>query len=142
MGFASVRRLYCEIMGKYSNLVFTDGNDKILSVLTPVDFSTSSKRQVLPGMTYELPPPQEKTDPLTVDEAAFNALLAKADPAGRADKWITSAFLGISAAALAQTRVTGTVVDAQGEIRKVLINDQVFIIRGEKVYTTDGQLVK
>ena len=98
MGFASVRRLYCEIMGKYSNLVFTDGNDRILSVLTPVDFSTSSKRQVLPGMTYELPPPQDKTDPLTVDEAAFNALLAKADPAGRADKWITSAFLGISAA--------------------------------------------
>ena len=40
------------------------------------------------------------------------------------------------------TSIEEAVVDAQGEIRKVLINDQVFIIRGEKVYTTDGQLVK
>ena len=40
---------------------------------------------------------------------------------------------------------TGTdevLVDAQGETKKVLINDQVFIIRGENVYTIDGQLVK
>ncbi|MBQ2520055.1 MAG: hypothetical protein II540_02060, partial [Paludibacteraceae bacterium] len=40
------------------------------------------------------------------------------------------------------TSIEEAVVDAQGEIRKVLINDQVFIIRGEKVYTIDGQLVK
>ncbi len=41
--------------------------------------------------------------------------------------------------------VTGmdeAVVEAQGEIKKVLINNQVFIIRGDKVYTVDGQLVK
>ena len=41
--------------------------------------------------------------------------------------------------------VTGmdeAVVDAQGNIRKVLINDQVFIIRDNKVYTIDGQLVR
>ncbi len=98
MGFPTVRKLYCEIMGKYSNLVFTDGNDKILSVLTPVDFSTSSRRQVLPGMTYELPPAQEKTDPLTVDADRFAALLAAASPDDRADKWILSTFLGVSAA--------------------------------------------
>ena len=41
--------------------------------------------------------------------------------------------------------VTGmdeAIIDAQGETRKVLINNQVFIIRGENVYTVDGQLVK
>ena len=40
------------------------------------------------------------------------------------------------------TGIDEAVVDAKGETRKVLINDQVFIIRGEKVYTIDGQLVK
>ena len=40
------------------------------------------------------------------------------------------------------TGIDEAVVDAQGDIRKVLINDKVFIIRGEKVYTIDGQLVK
>jgi hypothetical protein len=40
------------------------------------------------------------------------------------------------------TGIDEAVVDAKGETRKVLVNDQVFIIRGEKVYTIDGQLVK
>ena len=40
------------------------------------------------------------------------------------------------------TGIDEAVVDAKGETRKVLINDQVFIIRGENVYSVDGQLVK
>lgn len=40
------------------------------------------------------------------------------------------------------TGVDEAIVDAQGETRKVLINNQVFIIRGNKVYSIDGQLVK
>ena len=98
MGFPTVRKLYCEIMGKYSNLIFTDGSDKILSALNPVDFSTSSRRQVLPGMTYELPPPQEKIDPTTLSGDQFDSLFSAAPPEGRAEKWILSTFLGISAA--------------------------------------------
>ena len=40
------------------------------------------------------------------------------------------------------TGIDEAVVDAQGETKKVLINNQVFIIRGEKVYTIDGQMVR
>lgn len=40
------------------------------------------------------------------------------------------------------TGVDEAVVDAQGETRKVLIGNQVFIIRGDKVYGIDGRLVK
>ena len=40
------------------------------------------------------------------------------------------------------TGIDEAVVDAQGETRKVLINNQVFIIRGNNVYSVDGQLVK
>ena len=40
------------------------------------------------------------------------------------------------------TGIDEAIIDAQGETKKVLINNQVFIIRGEKVYTIDGQMVK
>ena len=40
------------------------------------------------------------------------------------------------------TSIEEAVVDAQGGTRKVLINDKVYIIRGENVYSIDGQLVK
>ena len=52
---------------------------------------------------------------------------------------------GLRVSAKSPTVATGidaAIIDAQGETKKVLINNQVFIIRGEKVYTIDGQLVK
>ncbi len=97
MGYACVRRLYMEVMGKYSNLIFTNGEDKILAVLKPVDFTTSSKRQVLPGMRYEMPPPQAKTDPLCCTREMFSALYQKGLGLP-ADKWLSATFLGVSAA--------------------------------------------
>jgi predicted ribosome quality control (RQC) complex YloA/Tae2 family protein len=98
MGFACRRYLVAEIMGKYSNMMFTDEAGKILAVLRPVDFSTSSMRQVLPGMTYELPPAQDKVNPLSVTEQDFYAAYDAA-PAGRpAHKWLLSTYQGISAA--------------------------------------------
>ena len=98
MGFACRRYLVAEIMGKYSNMMFTDENDKILAVLRPVDFSTSSRRQVLPGMTYELPPAQDKVDPLSVTEAQFYDLIEAAPEGRSASKWLLATFQGISAA--------------------------------------------
>ncbi len=98
MGFACTRRLYAEIMGKYSNLIFTGEGDKIIAALRTVDFSTSSLRQVLPGMTYELPPKQEKADPIAVTREAFLEMLEEGGGDRPLDKWITSRFLGISAA--------------------------------------------
>ena len=53
--------LCIEIMNKYSNLIFMrDG--KIIDALKRVDFTTSSVRQILPGMEYKLPPKQDKLD--------------------------------------------------------------------------------
>jgi len=40
------------------------------------------------------------------------------------------------------TAIDEALVDAQGDIRKVIINDKVFIIRGNQVYSIDGQIVK
>lgn len=40
------------------------------------------------------------------------------------------------------TDINEAIVDAQGDTRKVLLNNQVFIIRDNKVYTVDGRMVK
>ena len=96
MGYLCTRRLVIEVMGKYSNLIFTDGEERVLAVLRPVDFTTSSKRQVLPGMRYEMPPAQDKINPLEVGEEEFLAQLKKGADLP-ADKWLTATFLGLSA---------------------------------------------
>lgn len=96
MGYETEKYLVAEIMGKYSNLMLLDGNDRILAALRTVDFSTSRVRQVLPGMTYELPPAQDKREPLTETREGFLSALAAADPEQQADKYLTAAYLGTS----------------------------------------------
>ena len=99
MGFPCKKFLHTEIMGKYSNLIFTEeknGEKRVLGALKPVDFTTSSKRQVLAGMAYEMPPSQDKTNPLTENVAHFEAAVS-AYPQGRtAEKFILDTFQGIS----------------------------------------------
>ncbi len=96
MGYPTEKSLIVEIMGKHSNLILTDGNDKIVAVLRPVDFTTSRKRQVLPGMIYEMPPAQDKIDPLTETEEGFLSRLAAASPDKGAASYLTATYLGIA----------------------------------------------
>lgn len=98
MGFSCERRLIAEIMGKYSNLIFTDGEGKILAVLYPIDFSTSARRQLLPGMTYELPPSQNRRNPLEETAEGFAAAAAAADPSQPADRFLTATWCGLAPA--------------------------------------------
>lgn len=108
MGFACTRRLVAEIMGKYSNLILTDGEGRIISALKPVDFTTSTQRQVLPGMRYELPPPQDKLNPLEVDRETFDQLLAAESRDRPLDKFFLSHFCGVSAAVAREMSVLAT----------------------------------
>ncbi len=95
MGFATEKHLVAEIMGKYSNLMLLSAEERIIAVMRPVDFSTSRVRQVLPGMQYEVPPPQDKRPPLEETQAGFCDAFDNA-PNGSADKFITSTYLGTS----------------------------------------------
>lgn len=52
--------LVAEIMGQHSNIILVDQNNKIVDAIKRVDETTSSKRQVLPGLAYRLPPSQNK----------------------------------------------------------------------------------
>jgi len=96
MGFECKKYIVAEVMGKYSNLIFCDEKMKVISALKTVDFTTSSLRQVLPGMSYELPPPQEKLDPTKTNYDEFSAKFEAFPEDKGADKFITSVYLGIS----------------------------------------------
>lgn len=96
MGFKSSKFLICEIMGKYSNLILTDANGKILALLKTVDFTTSKQRQLLVGMRYELPPKQDKIDTDTITMEQFSEAFEKSPSETRIDKFITSNFTGIA----------------------------------------------
>ncbi len=95
LGFPRTEYIYCEIMGKYSNVILTDENDRIINCVKPVDITTSSKRQVLPGMKYEAPPPQDKLIPTDTDAEAFAALCEKYGEL-EADGFFIKSFRGFS----------------------------------------------
>lgn len=57
--------LVVEIMAQYSNVILVGPDGKIIDSLKRVDLSKSSKRLVLPGVVYELPPQQDKLDLLS-----------------------------------------------------------------------------
>jgi len=57
-------------MGKYSNIILTDG-DNVLDSIKHVSYGQSSVRQILPGRKYAAPPGQNKHNPLMLDRQTF-----------------------------------------------------------------------
>ncbi len=60
LGDKTVNTVVCEIMGKYSNVILINNKGIIVDALKRVDFDMSRKRQIMPGMKYNLPPKQLK----------------------------------------------------------------------------------
>ena len=96
MGFLTEKKLICEIMGKYANLIFTDKEDKIISALKFIDFSQSSVRQIIPGLRYSLPESQGKTSPLLLTEELFDSKISAYPNTKSAEKFIVENFGGIA----------------------------------------------
>jgi predicted ribosome quality control (RQC) complex YloA/Tae2 family protein len=67
MGYSVNKLLICEIMGKHSNLILTDeASGKIIDAIKRISIDVNRYRQILPGMLYVSPPPQDKLDLWTV----------------------------------------------------------------------------
>ena len=60
LGDLTVKHLIIEIMGRHSNIILTNDQMRIIDSVKHVDITVSSVRQVLPGITYEPPPAQDK----------------------------------------------------------------------------------
>ena len=88
--------IYIEIMGRHSNIILTHSLDnKIIDSIKRIPFSVSRVRQLLPGITYNLPPKQDKLNPLnSISKDNFINTLKEFN--GPLFKAIYSNFLGIS----------------------------------------------
>ena len=95
LGDIAPRALYTELMGKYSNIIFTDENDIILDSMRRVPASVSSLREVLPGRPYFIPEKLKKTNPLGLSATDFSAALS-AQGSLPLDRALSSAFSGFS----------------------------------------------
>ena len=94
MGDLCTKYLIVEIMGKHSNIIFTNDNEQIIDSIKHVSAHMSSVREVLPGRPYFIPATQAKADPfqLTAD-ILCEQILNKPAPAAKA---IYTSVTGIS----------------------------------------------
>jgi len=86
--------IYAEIMGRHSNIILTVG-DKVIDSVKRVDLSISTVRHILPGITYSLPPRQDKINSQTVKEDEIFEILLKCPPQP-IEKAIVKTFSGTS----------------------------------------------
>ena len=90
----TTKDIYIEIMGRHSNIILVQ-NSKIIDSIKRIPLSVSRVRQLLPNMTYELPPAQDKINPIKgTSIKSFINILREFD--GPIYKGIYSKFLGIS----------------------------------------------
>ncbi len=87
---AEEKHLIIEIMGRASNMILTDGKGKIFDALRQVDLSSASPRRILPGVTYQLPPSQNKINILE----DFTFPMPQGEEAS--DRFLTNHFEGFS----------------------------------------------
>ncbi len=118
MGYVSKKYLIAEIMGKHSNIIFCDSDKKILGAIRTSDISDASKRPIIMGMKYELPPMQDKLDPNTITKDEFIATLSAVDSTLVAEKAITSRLLGV-APLIAREAVYRAALDSSASISGV-----------------------
>lgn len=95
LGDLARRHLICEIMGRNSNIIFLDGDMKIIDAVRHSDLSRAA-RAVLPGLRYLPPPDGGRLDPMNASSADFMRILTEAEQGQSADKAIASAVGGIS----------------------------------------------
>ena len=76
LGIDSEKRIVLEIMGRHSNIIIIDKEtNKIIDSITRVSEDMSRVRQVFPGLKYNLPPLQDKDNPLDTNKERFLELI-------------------------------------------------------------------
>ncbi len=94
MGDMRQKTLLIELMGKYSNIIFVDEDNKIIDSIKHIPASVSSVREVLPGRDYFIPETQNKSNPYELEETGFAvAIRGKGMPLFKA---IYGSYTGIS----------------------------------------------
>lgn len=94
LGDISQKRLIIEIMGRYSNIILVNCEDRIIDAVKHVDQDISSVREVMPARPYILPPAQDKISPDILDAGL---LLRDVEASSQtADKYLLEHIKGFS----------------------------------------------
>lgn len=88
------KKLIVELMGKHSNLIFCDEENRILDSIKHISAQVSSVREVLPGRDYFIPTQEGKKNPL--DETPADFISTVSGKPKSAAKAIFSSYTGIS----------------------------------------------
>ena len=99
MGYIKNKYLYAEMMGKYSNLILTEEDGKIICASSVTDI-TSSGRRIMAGMPYELPKKQDKIPVFQDDEKIFDTV--KSGIGTEASSFLLKTFFALSPLAARQ----------------------------------------
>lgn len=71
--------LIVELMGRHSNVILLDDDEKVMDSAKRVTPEMSRVRPILPHRQYENPPPQTKQDPRTFNVSAARALVSSGE---------------------------------------------------------------
>lgn len=100
LGDLSVFALYCELMGKHSNIILVNEKGVIVDAIKHVGLGMSSVRFVMPGLEYSAPPAQDKQDPSKASADDFSMAMCMIGMS--IAKALSNAFFGLSPAVAAQ----------------------------------------
>lgn len=97
LGRDSEKRIVIEIMGRHSNIILIDKEtSKIIDCAKRVYEDMSRVRQIFPGGTYELPPLQDKANPLKLKKDEFLSFIESSDGDTPVFKFFYFNYLGLS----------------------------------------------
>jgi predicted ribosome quality control (RQC) complex YloA/Tae2 family protein len=138
LGDLTTKYLIAEIMGRHSNIILTNQDMKIIDCIKHIDFTISSVRQLLPALEYVLPPAQDKTDLINIEETAS---IDFSSPVQSVDKAILSSVAGISPLTARETvyRAFGRTDVKNGELTDSGKNKILYeIVRLSKTVTSNS----
>lgn len=138
MGFDISNKLIVEIMGKYSNIILTDENYKIIDSIKRVNFKMSSVREILPGLEYKF----IESNKINILESDFSLDILKLDKNiadnQNPEKLLYENYLGFSPT-IAKDLIYKSNIDPRinwglvSEDEKQLLNDNLYELRNSLI---------
>lgn len=138
MGFDIANKLIVEIMGKYSNIILTDENYKIIDSIKRVNYKMSSVREILPGLNYDF----IESEKINILKADFYEDILKLDKNisdnQNPEKLLYEKYLGFSPA-IAKELIYKSSIDPRinwelvSEDEKKLLNENLYKLRSDLI---------
>ena len=119
LGDLCTKHLFIELMGKHSNIIFTDDEYTIIDSIKHISSMVSSIREVLPGRKYFIPCSDNKYNPYEIDLSTFQTILKEHDII--LQKALYTSITGLSPLIAAQIAIKS---DVEADINTSLLSQE------------------